>query len=502
MKTNYKESLFCRVICTVLIVFVMFGQTSQIAFAAANEQNAGDLLYLGGILELIRDQYKGDISEEELVYGAVRGMLGSLDPYTTYYDNEETDTFIESINGAFGGIGVSMRISGDYITILEVYLGTPAEKAGLLQGDRIVEADGINLVKQDTDKAASIIRGEVGTKVSLGILRDGSDIVKRIDVTREIIKINPVTYEIRDDIGYIKLDTFNENTDEFMTNALKEMDNNEITKLVLDLRNNPGGEVNQAVQVARKFVPRGLITKLDYHSSRYDDISYYSYLENPKYELAVLVNDMSASASEIVAGAIQDTGAGKLVGTKTYGKAKFQSLIPLLSLDAFSKYAQEGIFTVSGNELQAFYGITPKESEIAGYTKMSLGVYYTPNGRMIDGAGLTPDVSEDDPQPVNGVYIDAIKKLTGTVLMRLNSEGIDVYYTELLLKAMNYKIDAPDNILDADSMAALKSYQKKSGLYADGILGDKTRAALNADLLRLTNKYDNQYRAAVALLNQ
>ena len=121
---------------------------------------------------------------------------------------------------------------------------------------------------------------------------------------------------------------------------------------------------------------------------------------------------------------------------------------------------------------------------------------------MIDGAGLTPDVSEDDPQPVHGVYIDAIKKLTGTVLMRLNSEGIDVYYTELLLKAMDYKIDAPDNILDADSMAALKSYQKKSGLYADGILGDKTRAALNADLLRLTNKYDNQYRAAVALLNQ
>ena len=117
-------------------------------------------------------------------------------------------------------------------------------------------------------------------------------------------------------------------------------------------------------------------------------------MDNPKYKLAVLVNGLSASASEIVAGAIQDTSAGKLVGTKTYGKAKFQSLIPLLSLDAFNKYAQMGIYTVSGNELQDFDGITPKESEIVGYRKMSLGVYYTPNGRMIDGAGLVPDIVE------------------------------------------------------------------------------------------------------------
>lgn len=524
MKKYFKESVICRVVCTVLIAFLFFGQASYASALGQQaqqtelaertgqseetqepqqgEQSVSDLLYLGGVLEMIRDQYKGDISEDELVYGAVRGMLGSLDAYTTYFDNEQTDTFIESINGAFGGIGVSMRVNGDYITILEVYPGTPAEKAGLLQGDMIVEADGISLVKQDTDKAASVIRGEVGTKVSLGILRDGSDIVKMVDVTREIIRINPVTYEIRGDIGYIKLDSFNENTDEFMTKALKEMDKNDITKLVFDLRDNPGGEVNQAVQVARKFVPKGLITKLDYHSSRYDDINYYSYLEEPKYKLAVLVNGTSASASEIVAGAIQDTGAGKLVGTKTYGKAKFQSLIPLLSLDAFNKYAQKGIYTVSGNELQAFYGIAPKDSEIVGYTKMSLGVYYTPNGRMIDGAGLVPDIVEDDFQPVNGVCIDTIKKLRGTVLLKLNSVGIDVYYAEMLLKAMGYKIETPDNLLDEDSVVALRSYQKKSGLYVDGILGDKTRVALNNDFLKLINKYDNQYVAAVASLNK
>ena len=170
------------------------GQTEEIQ-NAQGDQNASDLLYLGGVLEMIRDQYKRRISEEELVYGAVRGMLGSLDDYTTYFDNEQTDTFIESINGTFGGIGVSMRVNGDYITILEVYPDTPAEKAGLLQGDKIIDADGISLVKQDTDKAASVIRGEVGTKVRLGILRDGSATIKIIDVTRDIVRINPVTYE-------------------------------------------------------------------------------------------------------------------------------------------------------------------------------------------------------------------------------------------------------------------------------------------------------------------
>lgn len=498
MKTNLLKPFHVRIISVILVAFFVLGQP---AFAASGKQDESNLKYIEGILELVRDQYWGDVSDSELVTGAVRGMLNSLDDYTTYYDNEEKDTFMDSITGVFGGIGISMDISGDYINVFEVFSGAPAEKAGLLQGDKIVEADGVSLIKATSDKAASIIKGEVGTKVRLGILRNGSDNIKYLDVTREIIKVNPVTYEIRNGIGYIKLEMFNENTDEYMTKALEEMDRKKITKLIFDLRNNPGGEVNQAVAVARKFVPKGLITKLDYQSSRYKDIEYFSNLEKPKYKLAVLVNGLSASASEIVSGAIQDTGAGKLIGTKTFGKAKFQSLIPILSIEAFNKFREQGIYAVNAYDLQN-YGVFPLESDIVGYTKMTLGVYYTPKGRMIDGKGLTPDVVIEDPKPVSEIGINSIKKLTASVESGLNSQGVDVYNAKLLLKIMGYGIKALDNTLDADTAAALKAYQKKSGQKVSGILDKETQHALNAELLKLIAKYDMQYSAAVNYLQQ
>lgn len=497
MKKYNRKLILSRIIYTVLIVIILLGQTSF----AAIEQDETNAQYLRGMLDLIHDQYEGYISDDELVFGAVRGMLNSLDPYTVFYDNEETEDFVDTMNGAFGGIGVTMQISDDYIIIMEVFPESPAERAGLLQGDKIVEADGVSLVKETTEKAASLIRGEVGTKVKLGILRDGRTVPRYFEVTREIINVNPVKYEIRGDIGYIKLDMFTSNTDEYMTKALSEIDNKNITKIIFDLRNNPGGEVSQAILVAQKFVPKGLITKLDYHSSRYRDSSYYSNLENPKYKLAVLVNGNTASASEIVSGAIQDTGAGKLVGTKTFGKAKFQSLIPLLTLDAFEKYKKQGIYAVNGYDLQN-YGIYPTSDEIAGYVKMSLGVYYTPKGRLIDGSGLEPDIEIADPQPVSGIYVNDIGKLTGEGFIRLNGQGVDVYYTEMLLKVMGYSVQIPDNTLDKETAAALRAYQKDRGLPVTAILDKQTRAALNTDLNKVLLQYDEQYLAALDLLNK
>lgn len=474
----------------------MLGQVSL----AATDQDETDILYLRGILEMIRDQYKGDISDDELVYNAAKGMLESLDPYTVFYNNEETEDFVDTISGTFGGIGISMQISGDYIVVMQVFSDSPAERAGLLQGDKIVDADGVSLVNEATDKAASLIKGEVGTKVKLGILRDGRTVPQYFEVTREIINVNPVTYEIRGDIGYIRLDMFSSNSDDYMTDALGYMDGNNIKKIIFDLRDNPGGEVSQAVEIARKFVPKGLITKLDYQSSRYRDISYYSDLNSPKYELAVLVNSNSASASEIVAGAIQDSRSGKLVGTKTFGKAKFQSLIPLLTLEAFEKYKAQGIFAVNGYDLQA-HGIYPSADEIVGYTKMSLGVYYTPNGRMIDGAGLKPDFAVDAPQPVSGININDIGRLTGEGRIRLDGQGVDVYYAEMLLKVMGYNIQTPDNILDSDTAVALKVYQKDNGLPVTAIIDKQTRTELNNDLVKVILQYDMQYSTAVDLLN-
>jgi carboxyl-terminal processing protease len=500
MKSNsFKFSLRSSV-CIIVITFLLFGQS---AFAADTANDQRNQQYLQSVIDMIREEYKGTPTDDTLIQGALKGLLGSLDPYTTYYTPKEADTFVGSITGVFGGIGVTLELSGDYVVITKVFQTSPAEKMGIIQGDKIVEVDGKSVVKVTPDDAATLIKGNPGTKVKLGILRNGSNTVKYFEIAREIIKVNPVTYEIRNGVGYIKLEMFNENSDEYLTNALAEMDKNKITKLVLDLRDNPGGAVDQAVLVAKKFVPKGLITKLDYKSDQYPDVVYNSDLEKTKYKLAVLVNGMSASASEIVSGAIQDTGAGKLIGTKTFGKAKFQGIFPILTPEAFEKYSkQTGSKTVNGYDLENQFQITPAKNEIAGYTKMTLGLYYTPKGRMIDEKGLTPDITVADPKPVAEISVNNIQKLTKTSKTVLNGQGIDVYNTEKLLKVLGYKIGDLDTTLDAKTAGAIKSYQKAKRLTVNGSLDFATQDALNADFLKLIDKYDTQYSAAVKTLNQ
>lgn len=483
-----------RVLCITVLMLLL---CSQAVYAAVPAKNAA---YLDSVMEFIQEQYYGETTGDKLVDNAIRGMLNSLDDYTTYYDNEEKEVFMDSITGVFGGIGVIMEMSGDYIVVSTVFSGSPAEKAGLLQGDKIIEAGGINLVKATSEKAASIIKGEPGTTIELGILRNENDEKILVDVVREIIKVNPVTYENRNGIGYIRLDMFNENTDEYINKALTEFDKRKISNIVLDLRGNPGGEVSQAVALAEKIVPEGLITRLDYKSERYRDIYYYSTLKQPKYKIAILVNGLSASASEIVSGAVQDTGVGVLIGTKTFGKAKFQSLIPILTSEAYDKYNEKlGLDIINAYELYN-YNIFPTEEEINGYAKMTLGVYYTPKGRMIDGEGLTPDIQVADPASVAGIYVTGIQRLTKSVDLRLNNQGSDIYNAKKVLKVMGYEITAVDSSFDKAFEASLKKYQTDKALNANGILDIKTQIAINADLLQLILKYDTQYAAAVRYL--
>lgn len=491
MKNSIRKSL-SRVLCIAVLILVLGSQT---VYAA---DTAGISGYLDSVMEFIQEEYYGELTDEGLIEDAIRGMFNSLDDYTVFYNNEEKDIYMESITGVFGGIGVTMEINGDYITIIKVFSESPAEKAGLQQGDKIVEAGGTDLVKATTEKAASIIRGEPGTKIKLGVLRNGEKLY--FEMVREIIKVNPVIYENRNGIGYIKLDMFNENTSEYIQKALAEFDKRNITNIVLDLRDNPGGEVNQAVALADNFVTGGLITKLDYKSEKYTDLSYFSITKPQKYKVAVLVNGATASASEIVSGAIQDAGTGVLVGTKTFGKAKFQGLIPILTKDSYEKYSRAlGIDVITVYELYD-NDILPFDEDIFGYAKMTLGVYYTPKGRMIDGVGLTPDIQAADPEPVAEVSVPSIQRLTKSVDFKLNSQGSDVYNAKKILKVMGYDISKIDNNFDKEFEEAIIKYQKTRTLDVNGILDVKTQIALNADLLQLILKYDTQYAAAVKYL--
>ncbi len=486
---------------TVLTV-VLYGQAG-FAQESINADQNGALDYLKSMTGMIKKEYKGDISDKQLMEGMLKGMFGTMDPYTEFYTREEAESFLNSIDGSYEGIGISMKEETGAVIVEDVYPGSPADKAGISKGDIIVEVEGKNTAVMTVDDVAGYIKGTAGTIVKIGIKKSGETVVRKLEVKREKVSINPVYYEINGDTGYIKISMFNMNMDECLTRALNEIDNKNIKKLVLDLRDNPGGEVSQAVAAARKFVPEGVITKLDFKSEDNEDLEYYSYLKEKKYKMAVLVNENSASASEILAGAIQDTKAGVLIGTKTYGKAKVQNIYPLLTPEAFEKYTKQlGVNIVNAFELEKKYNITPEEGDIIGWTKITTGLYTTPNGRMIDLKGIIPDINVENSNLINGVEVNRVEKLKKSSKPSLNSEGSDVRTAEEILKMCGYDIGSPDNKFDEKTLKAVKKFQKDNNLFPYGVLDFSTQQLLNNRLDKLLDEADTQYLKAVEYLNK
>ncbi len=479
-----------------MCVCLTFPQTAR----AESSNNA----YLESIMNFIQENYKDDVDADQLGNGAIQGMFNNLDDYSEFFSPDEAESFLSEMNGEYIGIGIMMAKVDDHIIVTKVFAPSPAQEAGLMSNDIIVKIDGINAIGISMEEASNMIMGKAGSKVELDILRDTGSELLQFEIERAAVQINPVTYEIYNDIGYLKIDTFNTNAGSSLNTALEGMDNQGIKKIILDLRGNPGGEVSQAIEVARQFVPAGLIAKLDYKSPNYADDEYYSYLAEPKYQLVVLVDRMSASASEILAGAIQDTRAGVLVGSQTYGKSKVQQLFPILSQDAFDEYRRRlKVEIVDAYELINTYNIMPSADEIVGWVKITTGEYFTPNGRSIDGIGLTPDVF------LANYYSDAeileihnVGKLSQTKQQNLYGESIDVYYAEKILRLLGYDIDSPDMILDPSTFNAISDFQASQGLYTYGILDLSTQQALNNELYQQILKIDKPYATAVELLSQ
>ncbi len=488
-----------KLIIVPLLITSLYGQA---VFSEGNvEKASSDSDYLKSMTEMIKGNYNGEISEKALMEGALKGMFGTMDPYTEFYTNEEAEEFLGTIDGSYEGIGISMIKENNAVLVDTVYPDSPAYKAGISSGDRIVEVEGKDTASMTVNEIAAQIKGPAGTKVTLGLIKAGGTQITRVEVSREKISISPVHYEIKGDIGYIKIDIFNMNVDEYLTRALKEIDSKNITRLILDLRDNPGGEVSQAVAAARKFVPEGLITKLDFRSEDNRDTEYYSYLKDKKYKMAVLVNKNSASASEILAGAIQDTNAGTLIGTKTYGKAKVQNIYPLLTPEAYEKYSKRlGVNVVNAFDLEKKYGITPKEEEIMGWAKITTGMYTTPKGRMIDLEGITPDIIVENTGLIKGIEVMRVEKLSKSVKPSLNSENTEVCSAEKILKMCGYDIDTPDNKLDSKTFNAIKKFQKDNNMFAYGVLDFSTQQKLNDRLDKLVGEADIQYLKAVEYL--
>lgn len=318
----------------------------------------GALFQIVRTMHLIQRHYVGETDRKKIYDGALKGMVGVLnDPYSSYLDNQDFEALSTMTEGHFGGVGMVMGLRKDnQFVVVSPIEDTPAYKAGIKAGDILLKINGEDLSGQSLDEVVKKIRGQDGSQVTLTLKR-GSEEAKDITVTRSDIKLKSVYGRMDGDgIGYIRVTNFNEDTDKDFGAKLQELRDQGMKALVLDLRDNPGGLLESGVGVARYLVPKGPIVSVTDKDENTQTES--SSLEKVDFPLAVLVNHGTASAAEIVSGAIQDTGSGKLFGVKTYGKGVVQNIFLLSNQTA---------------------------------VKLTVARYYTPSGRSIDKVGITPD---------------------------------------------------------------------------------------------------------------
>jgi len=329
-------------------------------FLGLDGENTTDLLRFFGVKRMIEARYVTDVDSTTLMDGAIDGMVKSLgDPHSMYMKTSMYKALKEHTAGAFGGIGVTMGFKDDKVTIMSVLEGTPGEKVGLKVGDEILSVDGTPVSEYQPEEVALHIRGEEGTEVKLMIHRaDEED--KEYSIRRDTIKVPSAKGKMLSEngMGYIRIASFGENTGAEFREEYEKLKDEGMAGLIVDLRQNPGGLITSCVEVADMLVPKGNIVSVVQRDGSRED--YDSTLEESSLPIVVLIDDNSASAAEILAGALQDREAATIVGTKSYGKGSVQVVVPLFHNDGL---------------------------------KLTIAKYYTPSGKCIDGIGIEPDIT-------------------------------------------------------------------------------------------------------------
>jgi carboxyl-terminal processing protease len=376
--------------------------TGQIPFVSRFVQprvgpGAGEAEKLWRVMRLIEAQYIDKVPTDKLLEGAVSGMVKALEDAPSYYmTKSDWADFMIQTQGEYAGIGMQIQEQKvgrtSYVTVVRVFPGTPAESAGITKGDRIMKANGKDLVGSSADQVAQIIRGPEGTTVTVELFRDGWEKAREFKIVRARIVIPSVSWRKLEGgkIGYLQLSGFDQRTAAEVTKAIGQMA--DVKGMILDLRDNPGGLLDTAVEIAKHFVPSGPVVHVVDRQGNKKTSSIQS--EGLKIPLVVLVNEFSASASEILAGSIQDAKSGVLIGTKTYGKGSVQRL--------FSLPGGTGV-------------------------KLTTERWLTRNGRQIDKTSLTPDITSELPvlkagekapeldDPKNPQLLKAIEVLKGLI---------------------------------------------------------------------------------------
>ena len=369
-----------KVISALILVSLMLTQSSE-SFGAPEAKPAPDTMahrsrfeqleLFNKVLYLIENQYYRTVSTEKLIEGALKGMMETLDPHTSFLNEQYFKKMQSDTSGEFGGLGIEVTQRDGMILVISPIDDSPAFRAGIRPRDRIVEINNVSIVGQPLDEVIERMRGKNGDTIQLGIVRDGSDKIKSFKLKRETIKVNPVKSELLEGrIAYIRLTQFQKRAGQAVEEALKNLKEKAakgggLVGIILDLRSNPGGLLDQAVDVSSIFLKEGIVVSTEARDPQNKDIRYvkkqgFKDLETP---LIVLINGASASASEIVAGAIQDYQRGPIMGLQSFGKGSVQTVA----------------------QLDGKVGV-----------KLTIAQYLTPKGRRIQGVGIVPDIQVDD----------------------------------------------------------------------------------------------------------
>jgi len=381
-------------------------------------------------LTTVQSEYVDEKTPQDLIYGALRGMLSSLDPHSQFMDPDEYKDLKTETEGKFGGLGIEISLKDNLLTVISPLEDSPAWRAGIKPGDRIVKIGHEVTRDMSLDDAVKRLRGDPGTKVTITVLRERDDLVKDFVITREIIHVDDIKepHIINDHIGYVRLTEFRENSYGELHKALEKLKAQGADSLILDLRNNPGGLLDVAIKISEDFLPSGktIVSTKGRRSSE----DFIAKSENDSgdfldWPMVVMINEGSASGSEIVAGALRDNKRAVLVGIKSFGKGSVQSVIPL-----------------------------PDGSGL----RLTTARYFTPSGVCINGIGITPDVVIENSDLKDGNSND------GKNVSKENAEDVDAIFTKLEDKDNKNKSSSDDKKQDVQNKKDLEDLQLQSAI--------------------------------------
>ena len=468
---TYILSLLAIFIIGVFLTLVLTGRTRQPKLMSSSSDQAEEenisLDTVAELYQVLTQEYYGDVDSNALINGALEGMAQAVDdPHTQYMDVQETSDFNDEISGSFEGIGAEVIKEDEKLRVVSPIPDSPADQAGILPNDYILAVDGQSLKDLNAQEAVELIRGPKGSEVDLEVERSGNSF--NLIVERDAVPIETVTYqEVKghDGIGLVQLSRFNQPSYEEMVEAIQDLEDQGVTQFIFDLRGNPGGLLDTALQIANIFVDEGDPIMQVKEAEDEDPISfvagdeYGDFKFNPDHEGIFLVDEGSASASEILAGAVQEAGY-PLLGKTTYGKGTVQSLYPL----------------IGGSEV-----------------KFTNHIWLTASGEWINEEGIEPDIEVDQ------LGQGELKLVNPEETYQLGDQSPEVENINKLLSLLGYEV--PDNDqFSQETQVAVQTFQNDQGLEETGVMNETTSIRLMKAIREYIRENDKQVEEAIARL--